>query len=286
MVTQLNNKNLYCRLAGAQIPVRKTVTENLITLKAAIDWAAENKVDFLVTPEASLSGYVKDFDTSQDLVGALTEIEKYTAYKGVGLCLGTLWTEDEGTKKVKRNQIRYYDKQGQLAGITNKTLLAPEDYEIGIEPNTRPNGIYLPLMHDDGTETEITSAGFICKDLYGRANYPNLPSMAREAKVMLGIHSTNAMRNVGECYDPVMYDWHKANLQIVSYLAGGPIITVDNSIMLNGDEYDGPTSSPSGILIGGKWVVQAPSTGTQYFYYDLPLENLLNRDWPNGPGKN
>lgn len=276
----------FCRLAGAQIPVRKTAKENIPTLKAAIDWAADNQVDFLVTPEASLSGYVKDFDTTQDLVVALAEIESYTAKKGVGLCLGTLWIEDEGIKKVKRNQIRFYDRQGQLCGVTNKTLLAPEDYEIGIEPNTIPKGLHLPVMHSDGTETEITAAGFLCKDLYGRANFPNLPSMARGANVMLGIHSTNAMRNVGECYDQVMYDWHNANLQIVSYLAGGPFITVDNCIMLNGDEYDGPTSSPSGVLIGGKWVVQAPKCGTQYFFYDLPFENLLNRDWPNGPGKN
>jgi hypothetical protein len=64
------------------------------------------------------------------------------------------------------------------------------------------------------------------------------------------------------------------------------VITVDNSCKPDGTEWGGPTSSQSGVLIGGEWVTTVPRTGTHYFYYDLPIENLFNHNWPNGIGKN
>jgi predicted amidohydrolase len=276
----------YLRIAGAQLPVSKKVEKNLFLIKEAIDWAAENKVDWIVTPEASLSGYTVNFDTSGDLKSALEEIEKYSLDKSINICLGTLWTEEyQDSIKIKRNQIRVYYK-GQLVGITNKTLLAPIDLDIGIVPSDRLQGIPLIAIDDYGQEICIQSGGMICKDLYGRENSDNIPAQFYRAGCMLSIHSTNAERDVGSVYDKVMYDWHNASLQIVSYLQGIPLITVDSCNKMSGEEYDGMTSSPSGILIGGEWVVQAPNIGKQYFYYDLPLENLINRNWPNGPGKN
>jgi predicted amidohydrolase len=282
-----NRMKSFLRFAGAQIPVRKTVEENIITLKTAIDWASDNEVHYLVTPEASLSGYIKGFNINGDVVAAEKEIVSYAVKKSVGLFLGTLWVDtDPGGKEVKRNQLRVYDSTGKFIGAVNKTLICPEDHDIGIIPNKTPGACFVPGTDETGNPIAISAAGFICKDLYGRSNFPNLPSMAREAGVMIGIHATNAMRNVGDVYDKVMYDWHNANLQIVSYLAGGPFITVDNCNLMNGDDWDGQTSSPSGVLIGGEWVVQVPSHGTQYFFYDFPIRNLIHRDWPNGPGKN
>ena len=277
----------FLRVGGAQIPVRKTVEENLVTLKAAIDWAGDNNVNYLVTPEASLSGYKIGFDIGVDLVSAEKEIVAYASEKSVGLFLGTLWVEtDPDRNGAKRNQLRIYDPSGKFIAAINKTLICPEDHEIGVIPNTTPGACFIPCTNENGDHVSISTAGLICKDLYGRANFPNLPSMARDAGVMIGIHATNAMRNVGKVYDKVMYDWHNANLQIVSYLAGGPYITVDNCNLMDGTDWDGQTSSPSGVLIGGDWVLQAPNRGTQYFFYDFPFDNLINRDWPNGPGKN
>ena len=48
-----------------------------------------------------------------------------------------------------------------------------------------------------------------------------------------------------------------------------PIITVDNTCHMNGQPYDGPTSSESGVTVDGKWVTKIPRTGTQHFYYDF-----------------
>ena len=89
------------RIGGAQIPVRADIQKNIITIKTAIDWASENKVDYLVTPEGSLSGYVPYYNF-EDVQAALTEIEKYSAEKKVGLCLGTMWQEDEYFGRANR----------------------------------------------------------------------------------------------------------------------------------------------------------------------------------------
>ena len=50
---------------------------------------------------------------------------------------------------------------------------------------------------------------------------------------------------------------------------GIPILTVDNCYKNDGQFYDGPTSSTSGIIHNGEWLVKASSTGTDYFYYDF-----------------
>ena len=64
--------------------------------------------------------------------------------------------------------------------------------------------------------------------------------------------------------------WHNANLRWWAKSIGVPIITVDNVYHLNGDVYDGNTSSESGVIDAqGNWVTKVPRTGTQYFYYDF-----------------
>ena len=46
------------RIAGAQIPINDhSIQYNVNEIKKALDWAADNDVDIIQTPEASLSGY-------------------------------------------------------------------------------------------------------------------------------------------------------------------------------------------------------------------------------------
>ena len=273
----------FLRIAGAQIPVTTDMSKNTQTIKDAIDWASENKVDYLITPEASLSGYTDQFANWKDLVNALETIEKYSADKRVGLCLGTLWAEPRGEDKfAKLNQIRIYHS-GQFGGATNKTFLGPYDYDIGIEANDTIFGFMLDVS-DDTSEGCVQSAGLISGDLYARENsseteFTNLPAEFYTAGAQLYIHITNAERGLHAVRDKVHYNWHLANADMVSWISKRPLITVDNSIMLSGDDYDGLTSSPSGVLICGEWVVQAPRTGKHYFYYDFPVEQFAKLDW-------
>jgi predicted amidohydrolase len=272
----------FLRIAGAQIPVSADMAVNVQTIKDAIDWASENSVDYLITPEASLSGYKDQFANWKDLVDALQSIEQYSAEKKVGLCLGTMWAEPRDDSIVRLNQIRVYHN-GQFGGATNKTFLSPYDYELNIEAN---DGIYGFLLDasDDTSEAFIQSAGFICKDLYARENtsdnaFTNLPSEFYRAGAQLYVHITNAERGLDPVHDRVHYNWHTANSEMVSWISKRPLITVDNSIMMTGEDYDGQTSSPSGILICGEWVVRVPSTGKHYFYYDFPVAEFAKLDW-------
>ena len=63
------------RIAGAQIPVVEDVAANLAALGRALDFAAAERADVLLTPEGSLSGYTHEFDS--DIVAR--GLEKITA---------------------------------------------------------------------------------------------------------------------------------------------------------------------------------------------------------------
>ncbi len=262
----------FLRFGGAQIPCSKSIEKNVETISKAIDWAYENSVDYLITPEGALSGYVIDFDKDLNLLtSSLKKIEEYAKEKRIGLFLGTIWIEKEKENSVKRNQIRYYNKDGLLSGLTNKIIITGHDQDIGVVEGNSLN--YMIIKEEDHT---IPACGFICNDIYGREGFPNLPKIAYREGIKLFIHSTNAERGENSVHDSVMDDWHNANLRMVSYLASVPVISVDNSILMDGTEWDGTTSSPSGVIINGEWKVQAPRFGTQYFYYDLPLDILVD----------
>jgi len=252
------------RIGGAQIPVTENIQKNISTIKIAVDWASENKVDYLVTPEGSLSGYVTYYDF-EEVQTALTEIEKYSAKKKIGLCLGTMWQEDEYFGRVKRNQIRFYN-DGELIGVTNKTHVIEHDASL---PNDlEKNGVDIHWLTTEKCGLPIV--GLICNDLWGHS-WLGGKCIINEAQktggVGLFIHSTNGERGNDET--KYFEKWHDAHLRLLSRSSQIPIFTVDNSIHMTGEDYDGETSSESGVVINGEWVTNVPRTGTQYFYHDF-----------------
>ena len=116
------------RFAGAQIPVTQNLEKNEASIIKAIDWAAENNCDWLLTPEGSLSGYFPNFDLvlengMPDLAKSAYRVITHANSKGMGIALGTLWVDVEHRGSIRKNQIRYYDKQGELLGATNKQYI-------------------------------------------------------------------------------------------------------------------------------------------------------------------
>jgi len=267
------------RLAGAQIPVTPYTQTNVMEIRRAIDWASENNVDYLVTPEASLSGYTADFNNDFNrTVDGLAEIEKYAAAKNVGLCLGTLWDENEDGNSVRRNQIRFYQNNGNFLGYVNKHYAIERDQEIGVIGDYRTHA--LPLIVDSSRFVPV--GGLICIDMYGIDGQPCVPGELRKLGANLLIHATNGHRNVApqnglsmELDKEIQETWHDINLRRFSFINKMAIITVDNCYMMDGSEYHGDTSSQSGVVINGEWVTSVPRTGTQYFYYDFPLEEIV-----------
>lgn len=283
------------RVGGAQIPVTMDIEKNVQTIKTAIDWANANSVNYLVTPECALSGYVQDInDTPMEtkleyqqgskqryyvadkpqLESALVEIEQYSADKDVGLCLGTIWKESGMIGEIKRNQIRFYHK-GVLQGTTNKTYIITQDHVL--PHDLHRDGLSLTSLFDQDNNP-FNVFGLICNDMWGGVwhggmhpfNLAQKHNMVAspEYKIKLAVHSTNGERGNG--LDEIVDVWHNANLRWWAKSIGVPIITVDNAIHLNGKDYDGPTSSESGVIDAqGNWVTKVPRIGTQYFYYDF-----------------
>lgn len=266
------------RFAGAQIPCSSDLKKNVQTLKEAIDWCYENSVDYLVTPEGSLTGYIPDFDTRdgrtfEDVKSASEEVVTYAAEKNLGLFLGTLWIEKRPEKIQREDQIRYYNKQGQLSGTHTKIYRA--DYE-----NTDPNFPIDNMIVSD-KDSNINVLGTVCNDFWGGPIYGfmALPLMADQLMSHIIIHSTNAFRGEEPEYDAIMDSWHDGNLKLWSYHLGIPILTVDNCCKSTGEDYNGPTSSQSGVIINGQWQTSVPREGTQYFYYDFDVDRLISKDY-------
>jgi len=279
------------RVAGAQIPVTQSIKDNVITIKKAIDYAVENRCDYLVTPEGALSGYdhgnmmqarqgqyletdvyASLFD-SGELTSALTEVERYANDK-VGLCLGTLWKEKERFGEAQRNQIRFYDKKSMLIGTTSKTYgIVPQDVPF-LEHDMEKSGVPCWQLGDDTFKFNVV--GLICNDMWGHgwsggqmipwAAKQNFNSNGRN-DLQLFVHATNGFRDIET--DELFNNWHHSHLTMMSYITEVPIISVDNSIHMNGDDYNGTTSSESGVYIKGQVMTKVPRTGTQYFYYDF-----------------
>tara|TARA_Y200000002_G_scaffold336223_1_gene304267 strand:+ start:1096 stop:1962 length:867 start_codon:yes stop_codon:yes gene_type:complete len=274
------------RIAGAQIPCTPVIEQNVEHIKKAIDYAEENKADYLVTPEGSLSGYdhgglsaqevgldpFYDFDV---LKKALNEIELYAKGK-VGLCLGTLWKEKERFGEVGRNQIRFYNKAAQLIGVTNKSFcINPQDLPF-MEHNQDIEG---PKNWQLGTQDyKFNVVGLVCNDMWGHGfsghkaicwSSKQQYNMGGRQDLQLFIHSTNGFRGNGEDMETLFNDWHHAHLTMFSWLCEVPIFTVDNCYHMDGTEYHGKTSSESGVIVRGKYVTEVPREGTQYFYHDF-----------------
>src|SRR5262245_36703549 len=81
------------RVAGAQIPVVRDIRKNVEAISRAIEYAAREKADVLITPEGSLSGYVHDFDPVAS-GAALKEVLQKAREARLALVLGTCYEED------------------------------------------------------------------------------------------------------------------------------------------------------------------------------------------------
>ena len=266
------------RVAGAQIPVTKDLEYNKKEIFKALDWAKENEVDHILTPESAISGYCNQwYNKLEQIESLLKEIEEHQKKCGVALNLGTCFQEPEGFGKLNRNQIRHYSKSGILSGITNKTWVLQSEDCIGRD-NVKHGLAGIPL--DEDNPGGPTAVGMICNDMWGwneDAHTIRNDTQRRKYAVDLIMHSTNG-RNFLE--DDPQYlpfnTWADAFLRMTAYKTLIPILTVDACTQwdwdLNEETIDQyPTSSESGFIDFTGWKTSVPRYGRQYFYYDLDV---------------
>ena len=299
------------RLAGAQIPVHESdIQFNKSEIIKSLDWAKENNVDVIQTPEGSLSGYGDAWEKNiPELQQALSEIEIHQRKCGVALNLGTLMLNYEQFGALKRNQIRHYDKEGHLYALTNKTYVVNGDGNCipSFQPVDEFDITYAkhPINYE-GVNDFLIGVGMICNDMWGApqeqgVDYKPIKSLNEiltEKNVDIVFHSTHGYKFseidsgadglTGDSHDYIVRDtfdkWSEAWLQMTAFRCLCSILTVDSCVPWDWDGDENiidkcKTSSPSGVVNPlGEWMVQAPRYGRQYFHYDYEL-NTKEKFW-------
>ena len=291
------------RFAGAQIPIHdEDIQYNKKEIFKALDWAKENNVDVIQTPEACLSGYGAVWqDKIDELMEALKDVEDYQKKCGVALNLGTCILSIEQQGFLKRNQIRHYHKDGSLYSVTNKTYIVQAD--INCVPS------FTPVAKFDTPFAGMTAVGMICNDMWGSpqeqgTDFKPIKSLnelvAVVAKPDIIFHSTNAfsfpeiedddkewkngnlqqLKNIEHQFPirELMDSWSEAWLRMTAFRSSCSILTVDCAThwgwVGNEEVIDKcKTSSPSGFLNHlGEWQTDVPRYGRQYFYHDYTVD--------------
>jgi len=284
------------RYAGAQLPVSGDIQYNKKEIFKALDWAKENEVDHLLTPEGSLSGYGPKWTfNKQELFDALKEVEDKQKQSGVSLHLGTCHQEHEEIGDVYRNQIRHYNEFGDLYSTTNKICL------VGIDVNSFPgkeiNTFKLPYRND----RDYKVCGLICNDMWQWEGNKGLNCKVSDISPDVILHATNGVKHDPNTIwkhfssEEVDYDkshvrkvfekYHRAYLEMTSIMSSSIIVTVDSCVPwdwmpddenISIDTYR--TSSPSGVVSSLGWLTEVKPNGRQYFYHDIDTMNK-ERDW-------
>jgi len=295
------------RLGGAQIPINgDDIQYNKKEILKALDWAKENEVDFILTPECALSGYKTTWqERFGEIREALKEIENHQKKLEVGLHIGTMFQEPTTHGVLNRNQIRHYDQQGCLFSVTEKTYLISSESgaDANLVPSFKPcQPIDLPYAAIVGSYRDFLGVGLICNDLWSiqaaaQDHTPNKPisdmlmDMSGDGLELI-IHATNGIKYEPELLElfyedrgqdvvDTMNAFHDGYLRQTALKCHSSILTVDSCTAWrwNGDEDkidEVMTSSESGFIDHlGKWQTNVPRFGRQYFYYDYNIDDAL-----------
>jgi predicted amidohydrolase len=252
------------RVAGAQLPVTEDISANVDSLLRAIDFAAREKADVLLTPEGSLSGYSHAFDCSrvEDALRAVTARAKESK---IALALGTCFVEPDD--KLCYNELRFYSPRGTYLGCHTKTLTcgtltSPPQGEIahyGVRP--------LRTFDLKG----ITVGGLICNDMWANPSCTPQPDtrlsqQLSEMGAKVIFHAVNGGRGADPWRD-VMWRFHTANLQIRALAGKVFIVTVDSC-----NPVKWRCSTPGGVVDPkGHWVCRTKPRGIDHFACTIDL---------------
>lgn len=292
------------RIAGAQIPVSdNNIERNKDEIIRALDWAKENEVDHLLTPEGSLSGYGNFFLMNGDKLHiALKEVEEHQKKVGVELHLGTCIQDCEQLGIFNRNQIRHYNKDGNLYAKTNKTYLISGDrYVVPSTVGSEPAATFPLFNLEKRDSKDFTAVGMICNDMWGGEKHLgidpiapklSLTHMLTQMEIDLIFHSTNGYKFDKKVVDTkpsyqTLFDWHDVHLRHTAHLLSTTVITVESCVPWNWngneDVFDKVVTPSASGVIGpfGNWLTDVPRSGRQYFYHDLDIdfrEDALKED--------
>jgi len=253
------------RVAEAQLPVGRDIPRNAAAIGRAIDYAAAQRADVLVTPEGSLSGYTHEFD-SRTARDALAGIVEKCRRARIALALGTCLEEDDGRRY---DQVRLYDADGRLLGFHAKILLcrnmarpgSPGEVDVFA---TRP----LRTFQLGG----VTVGALVCNDMWANPEWTpqDDPFLARRLAALgarVVFLSINSGQSEGREWQLVR-SFHESSMRLRA--------RANRLFVVAADAADPagrlPSNAPSGVLgPDGEWIVQADPRGEQFFCATIQL---------------
>lgn len=252
------------RVAGAQLAVDESIEHNVRSLHKAIDAAADQGAQILLTPEGSLSGYTHHFDQNA-VADGLTEVTAAASHRGIGLALGTCFHE---TPTACYNQIRFYLPDGTYLGFHSKILRCGS---WGDPPAGELNH-YATTDLRTFEFGEVSVGGLICNDLWANPCCtpepdPHLTQALSRLGAKVVFHAVNGGRDGGD-WSAVNWAFHESNLRMRAVAGGLWIVTADSSHPI-----ELPCSAPSGVINPqGDWVSRVDDRGEQLFVHTIELD--------------
>ena len=263
------------KIAGKKIAVSDDISANKKNVLVAIEQAAIENAEILLTPEGCLSGYTPKFD-QKEVDDALAEVLSAAQKSNLGLALGTCFYESPPLKgdlggcsfreNIKNcyNQLRFYLPTGEYLGFHSKVLRCGswENPPVGELNDFDTTPLKVFKWND-----ELIIGGIICNDMWANPDCTPMPDVhvsqqlsQKGAKILF--HAVNGGRN-GDDWSKVIYQYHEANLRMRANAGKVWIVTVDNSFP---DKW--PSAAPSGVLSpDGNWAFKAKDFGDEFFSY-------------------
>ena len=253
------------RIAGCRLPVGLNIQNNLKEIKTAIDWAAENSVDIISTPECALSGYlwkpnhIKD-PLIAEIEDAYTEICEYSKEKNVDIVLGTGWVNSQ---KHWCNAQKFI-VDGKCIHTHQKVILFPLEAEM-----YTPGGDTVVTIRYKG----LTIAGLICNDAWSNPfAFQNrsgaILQSLRDKKTDIIFLSANVP---GDSWPRrLFYDWNKSWIEMAAATLKMSFVVSDVTVLNKPND----PISPAGVCeFPNLWKVVADDTNRDYFFHDIEIFN-------------
>lgn len=253
----MDNSNIV--IGGCRIPVTNNIADNVVEIKKAIDWAAENKVNLMATPECALSGYLWSPENQEDsrvieLNNAIQEITSYTKTKGVDLVLGTAWYDAEN----RWTNMQAFIIDGVCEHTHRKNVLFQREGEM-----------YYPGQPPKVFEYKgVKIAGLICNDAWSNPIlWPGHSGMLLGALKNDNVNFVFLSAFVPKEPGPnnIFYRWHQSQVEMFSAFGIWNTIVCDTTTNIDGTPYDGVPVCPVGICdYSANWL-KGSDSGTAYF---------------------
>jgi predicted amidohydrolase len=248
------------RISGAQLVVSNDVPDNERRILGAIERAAADKADFLLTPEGSLSGYWAGFDAGE-VAEATERVAAAAREAGTGLALGTCYKVPADHGYACYNQVRIYAPDGEFLGYHAKILrCSPLDL-----PGTGEMKDYVEGTLRTFEWRGIRFGALICNDLWATPGWttmpnPYLPWQLHRMGAEFILHAVNSGTGL------INRPFHESSVALWALKLGIPIVEV------NASKSEHPVNARSGVMgPEGDWLFMAPDTGEPQFTYEISL---------------